>query len=109
MITSPALAGFGLWVEQLLAESLGKDGQGIIPVAGEPALAPDAYGSDRLIVYLQLLEDDNRETDALVESLKANHPIVRIPLIDRYELGREFLSMGICHRSCRTHSRRPPF
>ena len=90
LITSPALGSFGLWVEQLLAESLGKSGRGIIPVAGEPALDPDRYSSDRLIVYLRLQGDDNAAADALAESLAADHPCVQLELADRADLGAEF-------------------
>ena len=91
LATSPALAGFGLWVEQLLAESLGKEGSGIVPVAGEPALTPDRYGADRLFVYLRLEKDDNAAPDAWWESVAAaGHPAVRLDLSDRYDLGAEF-------------------
>ena len=91
LIASPALAGFGLWVEQLLAESLGKEGSGIVPVAGEPALPPDRYGADRLFVYLRLEKDDNAAPDAWWESVAAaGHPAVRLDLPDRYDLGAEF-------------------
>ncbi len=90
LITSPALDGFGLWVEQLLAESLGKSGRGIIPVAGEPALPLDRYSSDRLIVYLRLQGDDNDHSDSLVSELSAAHPSVQLELTDRTDLGAEF-------------------
>ena len=90
LITSPALDGFGLWVEQLLAESLGKSGRGIIPVAGEPALPLEKYSSDRLIVYLRLQGDDNTVSDSLVRSLSASHPSVQLELTDRADLGAEF-------------------
>ncbi|MDE2844124.1 MAG: glucose-6-phosphate isomerase [Chloroflexota bacterium] len=90
LVTSPALAGFGLWVEQLLAESLGKSGKGIIPVAGEPELPPGQYSNDRLIVYLRLRGDDNAATDTLTESLSGKHPTVQLELCDRTDLGAEF-------------------
>ncbi len=91
LVTAPSLAGFGLWVEQLLAESLGKENIGIIPIAGEPPLSPNAYGSDRLFVYLRAPDDDNRATDSLMESVAgAGHPVVRLDLEDRYDLGAEF-------------------
>ena len=90
LVTSPALAGFGLWVEQLLAESLGKSGKGIIPVAGEPALAPESYRPDRFFVYLRLAGDDNAGADALLERLAAEHPVIRLELQDCYDLGAEF-------------------
>lgn len=88
-ITSPKIASFGDWVEQLIAESTGKDGKGIVPVVGEPLVAPDAYGSDRLFVYLHLEGDDaaNAEVDALEA---ANQPVVRLNLSDLYDLGGQF-------------------
>ena len=90
LITSPALDGFGLWVEQLLAESLGKSGRGIIPVAGEPTLPLEKYSSDRLIVYLRLQGDDNTGPDTLAGDLSAAHPSVQLELTDRADLGAEF-------------------
>ena len=91
LVTSPSIGSFGLWVEQLLAESTGKEGTGIIPVAGEPLLAPTDYGQDRLFVYLRVTEDDNATNDAAIERLAAaGHPVVRLELKDRYDLGAEF-------------------
>lgn len=91
LVTSPVLDSFGLWVEQLLAESTGKDGLGIVPVVGEPAMAPEFYGDDRFFVYLRLNGDDNRNSDAAVERLEAaGQPVLRLELADRYDLGGEF-------------------
>ena len=91
LIASPGIAGFSLWVEQMLAEGLGKEGSGIIPVAGEPPLPPHSYGNDRFFVYLRLATDDNAALDARVESLAAaGHPIARLDLADCYDLGAEF-------------------
>jgi glucose-6-phosphate isomerase len=91
LVTSPALAGFGLWAEQLIAESTGKEGKGIVPVAGEPLLAAEAYGSDRLFVYVRLMDDDNAATDAGIAALKsARRPVVVLDLKDRSDLGAEF-------------------
>ena len=91
LVTSPAIGSFGLWVEQLIAESTGKEGKGIIPVAGEPLLAPEYYGDDRLFVYLRLEGDDNAETDAAIERIgSSGQPVVRLDLRDRYDLGAEF-------------------
>ena len=91
LITSPSIGSFGLWVEQLLAESTGKEGTGIIPVAGEPLLPPEAYGTDRLFVYLRLAGDQNAATDTGVEKLQqAGQPVVQLDLEDRYDLGGEF-------------------
>ena len=91
LIASPGIAGFSLWVEQMLAEGLGKEGSGIIPVAGEPPLPPPSYGGDRFFVYLRLATDDNAALDARVESLAAaGHPVARLDLADCYDLGAEF-------------------
>ncbi|MDP2932487.1 MAG: glucose-6-phosphate isomerase [Chloroflexota bacterium] len=91
LITSPSLSSFGLWVEQLVAESTGKEGKGIIPVVGEPLTEPASYSDDRLFVYLRREDDNNAVTDAAVESLKsAGQPVVIRKLAHHYELGAEF-------------------
>ena len=90
LVTSPGIGSFGLWAEQLVAESTGKEGIGVVPVAGEPLRPPGSYGADRLFVYLRLEGDANRETDELVDSVEsAGHPVVRIGLADAYDLGAE--------------------
>ena len=95
LVTSPSIASFGLWVEQLIAESAGKEGQGIIPLTGEsPDLfgaSPDDNGHDRLFVYLRLDGDDNRACDAAIQAVQAaGQPVVRLVLADKYDLGAEF-------------------
>ena len=91
LVTSPSISSFGLWVEQLIAESTGKQGKGIIPVAGEPLAAPNSYGEDRLFVYLRLESDDNSAIDAAIAEIEASgQPVVRLDLRDRYDLGAEF-------------------
>jgi len=91
LLTSPALNSFGLWVEQLLAESTGKEGTGIVPVAGEPLASPTAYGADRLFVTLRLKGDRNAALDRSIIALqRAGHPVFRLNLADRYDLGGEF-------------------
>ncbi len=88
-ITSPSIAPFGDWVEQLIAESTGKNGQGILPVVGEPLISPDGYGQDRLFVYLHLAGD--RTHDVAVAELKAaGHPLIVLELQDVYSLGGQF-------------------
>jgi transaldolase/glucose-6-phosphate isomerase len=88
-ITSSAIASFGDWVEQLIAESTGKEGKGILPVVGEPVGPPDVYGSDRLFVHLRLKGDDPHDAD--VQALEgAGHPIIRLHLNDLYDLGGQF-------------------
>ena len=91
ILTSPSIGSFGLWVEQLIAESTGKEGKGIIPVAGEPILDPDSYGDDRLFVYVRLAGDQGEDTDPAVERLRdAGQPVVRLDMEDAYDLGAEF-------------------
>ena len=89
LVTPPPIDGFGLWVEQMIAESLGKEGRGIVPVAGEPLLSPDAYGNDRLFVCLR--PEGNADADAAMDALAgAGHPVMRVDLAGRYDLGGEF-------------------
>ena len=91
LITSPGIGDMGAWLEQLLAESTGKQGRGIIPVDLEPVGEPDIYGEDRLFVYLRLTSTPDPMQDAAVEKLKqAGHPIVSIAVKDRYHIGQEF-------------------
>ena len=93
LISTDSMAPFGLWVEQLLAESTGKDGTGVIPVAAEPlpGRADGCYGDDRFFVQLRLADDDNAEPDGLVEQLRAaGHPVAVLELGDVYDLGAEF-------------------
>ena len=91
LATSPSIASFGLWADQLLAESTGKEGTGIVPIAGEPLLSPEAYGQDRLFVYLRLEGDDNAAVDAALERIQSeSHPVVRLDWQDCYDLGAEF-------------------
>jgi len=90
-ICSPEIASFGYWVEQLIAESSGKEGTGILPVEGEALGDPGVYGNDRAFVYLRLEKSSGRDLDEKVEALdRAGHPVVRIGLQDRYDLGAEF-------------------
>ncbi|HIB68938.1 MAG TPA: transaldolase, partial [Phycisphaerales bacterium] len=91
LVTSPTIGSLELWVEQLLAESTGKEGKGIMPVAGEPLAAPANYDDDRLFVYLRLEDDDNEDADTAMNSIEASgQPVVRLKLGDRYDLGGEF-------------------
>lgn len=91
LITSPSIGAFGLWVEQLIAESLGKDGKGIIPVMGEPLLTPAQYEKDRLFVYLRLEGDNNSVLDAAAKEMKsAGQLVITLNLQDCYDLGAEF-------------------
>jgi transaldolase/glucose-6-phosphate isomerase len=91
LVASPGLASMGAWLEQLVAESTGKQGKGIIPVDGESLARPAAYGTDRLFVYLCLAGEPDPEQDKAIAKLEqAGEPVVRIRLEDRYAVGQEF-------------------
>lgn len=91
IVASPVISSFGGWLEQLVAESTGKNGRGIIPVDGEPLGQPDAYGNDRLFVYLRLNDGADGQQDKAIETLaRAGHPVVRIAVADAYHVGQEF-------------------
>src|SRR2546421_582854 len=88
LIASPKVATLGYWVEQLIAESTGKEGKGIVPVEGEPVGKPAVYGDDRLFVYIRMDADPpNRAVQALE---KAGHPVVTLTMRDKLDLGGEF-------------------
>jgi transaldolase/glucose-6-phosphate isomerase len=91
LVPSRGIASFGLWLEQLIAESTGKEGQGILPVADEPLGPPEVYGRDRVFVSMVLAGDADSGIEARLAALdKAGHPVVRLKLDDRYDLGQEF-------------------
>ncbi|MBA4395800.1 MAG: hypothetical protein C0394_00200 [Syntrophus sp. (in: bacteria)] len=85
---SPQIASFGDWLEQLIAESTGKEGKGILPIVGESPGPSAAYGDDRIFVYTHLAGDEAQE-EAIVHLEKAGHPIIRIGLQDVYDLGAQ--------------------
>ena len=93
-VVSPQIGTFGYWTEQLIAESTGKEGTGILPVEGERLEAPAAYGParDRLFAYLRL---DGKHDRAVAALEKAGQPVVEIRLEDPYDLGGEFLRWEI--------------
>ncbi len=96
IIASPAIASFGAWLEQLLAESTGKHGLGVIPVDGEPLGAPPQYGQDRFFVYLELagqFDAGQRQAVAALES--AGNPVARISVKDLWHTGAEFFRWEI--------------
>ncbi len=96
IITSPGISDLGAWLEQLLAESTGKNGKGIIPVDRENLASPDVYGNDRVFVYVRLESGPEADQDAKVAAIeKAGHPVVRISMSDIYELGAEFFRWEI--------------
>ncbi len=96
IVTSPGIFDLGAWLEQLLAESTGKSGKGIIPVDRERLAKPETYGSDRVFAYLRLESDPDKEQSAEVDALaKAGNPVVRIVVPDIYDLGQEFFRWEI--------------
>lgn len=87
--SSPELASFADWAEQLVAESTGKNGVGVLPVVHEPLASPDSYGSDRVFVDLRLAGDSARDA-ALAALAAAGHPVLVLDLADRYDIGGQF-------------------
>ena len=91
IFTSAGISDLGAWLEQLLAESTGKEGKGLIPVDREAIGAPGVYGTDRIFVYVRLENSSDLKLDAAVTALeKAGQPVVHIGVGDVYELGEEF-------------------
>lgn len=91
LVCSPSLATFGYWAEQLVAESTGKEGKGLLPVEGEPLADPAAYGNDRLFVYLGVERERDDAVQAKLAALgTAGHPVVFITVDDTNALGAEF-------------------
>ncbi|HVA15176.1 MAG TPA: bifunctional transaldolase/phosoglucose isomerase [Stellaceae bacterium] len=96
IVASPGIADLGAWLEQLLAESTGKQGRGLIPLAAEPLTAPDRYGSDRFFAYLELEgHADPSQRDAIAALEQAGHPVARIRVKDIWHLGQEFFRWEI--------------
>jgi transaldolase / glucose-6-phosphate isomerase len=90
IITDSKISSLGLWIEQLIAESTGKEGKGIVPIAGEPLGAPNVYGDDRLFVSIAVGKLDG-DTEVKLKALEAaGHPVVYRTLTDIYDLGEEF-------------------
>ena len=96
IITSPGIYDLGAWLEQLIAESTGKAGKGIIPVDRERIARASVYGHDRVFVYLRLASKPNKAQDKAVMALeKAGHPVVSISVDNVYALGQEFFRWEI--------------
>lgn len=96
IVASPGIADFGAWLEQLLAESTGKKGKGLIPVDLEPLGSTDVYGQDRLFVYLRLAGEPDKQQDKAIATLKqTGQPVVHLEVADRYQLGQEFFRWEI--------------
>ncbi|MCA9471409.1 MAG: bifunctional transaldolase/phosoglucose isomerase [Nitrospirales bacterium] len=90
-VTSPAIWDLGAWLEQLVAESTGKEGTGIIPVAGEPLGGSESYGQDRIFAYVRYSKEPCPEQDAKISELeKAGHPVIRVDHADLMNVGQEF-------------------
>jgi transaldolase/glucose-6-phosphate isomerase len=96
LVASPGIGDVGAWLEQLLAESTGKQGKGLIPVDREALGSPDRYGEDRLFAYLRLQSAPDAAQDRAVDALvKAGHPVVRITVEEPYTLGQEMFRWEI--------------
>jgi transaldolase / glucose-6-phosphate isomerase len=93
LIVSPKVKTFGYWVEQLIAESTGKEGKGIVPIEGEPVGDPKAYGADRLFVHVRMANDP--DSPAVKKLEKAGQPVVTLVLRDKLDLGGEFMRWEI--------------
>ena len=90
-VISPRIETFADWAEQLIAESTGKEGKGLVPVAGEALGEPAAYGDDRLFVHLRLAGETEEDVERKLQALEvAGHPVIRIELQDVLDLGKEF-------------------
>lgn len=92
LVIDPSIATLGLWIEQLVAESTGKEGKGVLPVAGEELGKPAVYGNDRLFVSIAAGETSQETRDALRLLSDAGHPVVFRELKDIYDLGGEFFN-----------------
>jgi transaldolase/glucose-6-phosphate isomerase len=96
IITSPGIGTLGAWLEQLIAESTGKEGKGLIPVDDERLGKPEVYGNDRLFAYVRLSSAPAAEQDNAVAALeKAGHPVVRMELKEPMDIGQEFFRWEI--------------
>ena len=96
IVTSPGIGDLGAWLEQLIAESTGKEGKGIIPVDREQLASPDVYGNDRVFAYLRLASAPDPKQDAAIDALeKAGQPVVRISVPDIYDVAQEFFRWEI--------------
>lgn len=96
IIASPGIADFGAWLEQLLAESTGKQGRGLVPLAGEPLTVPEGYGSDRFFAYLELDGQVDPSQREAVEALeRVGHPVAKISVKDVWHIGQEFFRWEI--------------
>ena len=100
-VLSDSIKAFGLWVEQLIAESTGKDGKGLLPVESEKLGTPDVYSNDRVFVYM-FTHDDKKDEKKIAALEKAGHPVVRIEIKDKHEIGGEYLRWEIATAAAST-------
>lgn len=92
ILTDPEISSFGSWLEQLIAESTGKLGKGIVPIDCEPEWQAEKYQHDRIFIYLRITGKEDGFTDELI---KAGQPVIILPLVDPYDIGGEFYRWGI--------------
>jgi transaldolase/glucose-6-phosphate isomerase len=91
LVCSPAIYDFGAWAEQLLAESTGKEGKGLVPIDGEPLVSPDEYGKDRVFVYLRVADQVDPAQERAIDAIeKSGQPVVRITLNGHMEIVQQF-------------------
>ncbi|HJZ79296.1 MAG TPA: bifunctional transaldolase/phosoglucose isomerase [Pyrinomonadaceae bacterium] len=96
IIASPGIYDLGAWLEQLVAESTGKNGKGLIPVDREPLAEPQVYGDDRVFVYLRLESAPDASQDEAIANLRnAGQPVISISVADVYSLSQEFFRWEI--------------
>ncbi|MEJ2726544.1 MAG: transaldolase, partial [Deltaproteobacteria bacterium] len=102
LLLPESLSPLGMWIEQLLAESTGKNGRGLLPVAGEPLGHPSVYGNDRVFVYFRLKQElDERLERSVARLNQANQPMVTIELEDRKDVSQEFFRWEVAVRKRR--------
>ncbi len=92
VVADPPLSAFANWIEQIIAESSGKNGKGILPVPLEPIGNPDAYGDDRVFVYLR---QTGEHDDAMTKLRNAGHPVIQFPISNFYDIGAEIFRWEI--------------
>ena len=104
------ISSFGTWLEQLIAESTGKDGTGIVPVSGEPVEDPQSYGEDRLFVEFRIKNEPDEVLEAKADSLrKAGQPVITVHMRDRLDLGEQFFIWEIATATAGALLRINPF
>ncbi|MBI1955981.1 MAG: glucose-6-phosphate isomerase [Acidobacteria bacterium] len=107
---SPSIASFGTWVEQLIAESTGKEGKGLLPIVGEPPAEPAIYGPDRVFIHIRLRSSADGEISRRLVALEAaGHPVIRIEMNDLLDLGTEFFRWEMATAVAASVQRTNPF